>query len=221
MVSTGVGELDQILGSGYPDRSAILVVGPTGIGKEALGYWFTQVGLAETDSCLYVTRLAVSEVLEDLRAFHVNGHGQLEWMASEGSATTCNVNDLAGLSFNIKQTLQKFGNKRARIVTDVLSTLLVINPLETVYRFLSQLLAEVKRYEAVLLATLEEGMHQSNVLAAMEQVFDGVMELRYFEEGLRIVPLLRIRKMRGIMLAPGYFRFSFVNGRMEIGKYVR
>lgn len=64
-------------------------------------------------------------------------------------------------------------------------------------------------------------MHQSNVLAAMEQVFDGVMELRYFEEGLRIVPLLRIRKMRGIILTPGYFRFSFVNGRMEIDKYVR
>ncbi|HVH15935.1 MAG TPA: hypothetical protein VNA15_09490 [Candidatus Angelobacter sp.] len=91
-----------------------------------------------------------------------------------------------------------------------------MNPLETVYRFLTQLLAEVKRYDAVLLATLEEGMHQSNVLAAMEQVFDGVMELRYFEEGLRIFPLLRIRK-----IAPGYFRFSFVNGRMEIGKYGR
>ena len=221
MVSTGVGELDQILGTGYPDRSAILVVGPPGIGKEALGYWFTQVGLAETDFCLYVTRLAVSEVLDDLRAFHMNGQSQPDWMASEGSETTCNVNDLAGLSFNIKQTLQKFGNERARIVTDLLSTLLVINPLETVYRFLTQLLAEVKRYDTVLLATLEEGMHQSNVLAAMEQVFDGVMELRYFEEGLRIVPLLRIRKMRGIMLAPGYFRFSFVNGRIEIGKYVR
>lgn len=221
MVSTGLGELDQILGTGYPDRSAILVVGPPGIGKEALGYRFTQVGLAETDSCLYVTRLAVSEVLDDLRAFHMNGQRQPEWMASEGSKIRCNVNDLAGLSFNIKQTLQKYGDKRARIVTDVLSTLLVINPLETIYRFLTQLLAEVKRYDAVLLATLEEGMHQSNVLAAMEQVFDGVMELRYFEEGLRVVPLLRIRKMRGVMLAPGYFRFSFVNGRMEIGKYVR
>lgn len=188
MVSTGVGEFDQLLGSGYPDRSAILFVGPPGIGKQDLGYWFTQVGLAETDSCLYVTRLAVSEVLDDLPAFHMNGQSQPEWMASEGSKTACNVNDLAGLSFNIKQTLQKYGDKRARIVTDLLSTLLVINPLETIYRFLAQLFAEVKRYDAVLLATLEEGMHQSNVLAAMEQVFDGVMELRYFEEGLRVVP---------------------------------
>ncbi len=214
MVSTGLGELDQILGTGYPDRSAILIVGPPGIGKEALGYWFTRVGLAQTDSCLYVTLLAVSEVLEDLRAFHMDGPSQPEWLASEGSRVTCNVNDLVGLSFSIKQTLQKYGDKRARIVTDVLSTLLVLNPLETIYRFLSQLLAEVKRYNAVLLATLEDGMHQSNVLAAMEQMFDGVMELRYFEEGLRIVPLLRIRKMRGVLLTPGYFRFSFTNGKM-------
>lgn len=96
-----------------------------------------------------------------------------------------------------------------------------MNPLENVYRFLTQLLAEVKRYDTVLLATLEDEMHQTNVLAAMEQVFDGVIELRFFVEGLKIVPLLRIRKMRGIMLTPGYFRFSFVNGKMEIGKYVR
>ena len=221
MVSTGLGELDQLLGGGYPNRSAILVVGPPGVGKEALGYWFTESGLAQTDFCLYVTRLAVSEVLEDLKAFHLGGSSQPEWLASEGSKLRCDVNDLVSLSFGIKQMLHNYGDKRARVVTDVVSTLLVLNPLETIYRFLTQLLAEVKQYNAVLVATLEDGMHQPNVLAAMEQIFDGVMELRYFEEGLRIVPLLRIKKMRGILVPPGYFRFSFANGKMEINKYVR
>jgi KaiC/GvpD/RAD55 family RecA-like ATPase len=221
MVSTGLGQLDLLLGSGYPDRSAILVVGPPGIGKEALGYWFTESGLVETDSCLYVTRQAVSEVLEDIRAFHVDGQGQPEWLASEGSKVKVDVNDLVGLSSNIKQSLQRYGDRRARIVTDVVSTLLVLNPLETIYKFLTQLIAEIKQYNAVLLATLEDGMHQPNVLAAMEQIFDGVMELRYFEEGLKIVPLLRIKKMRGVHVPPAYFKFSFANGKMEINKYVR
>jgi len=59
MVSTGVEGPDHLLKDGYPDRSAVLVNGPPGVGKEALGYWFTQSGLAQGDFCLYVTRLAV------------------------------------------------------------------------------------------------------------------------------------------------------------------
>src|SRR5712692_7291394 len=107
MVSTGLGELDQLLGNGYPDRSAVLVVGPPGIGKEGLGYWFTQSGVLQGDFCLYVTRLAVSEVLEDRRAFRVNGQGQPEWIAGEGSRVKCNVYDLVNLSLGIKEALRR------------------------------------------------------------------------------------------------------------------
>ena len=65
--------LDQILaGEGYPDKSTILVVGPPGIGKEALGYWFTQSGLGGSDFCLYVTRLSVKEVLQDEKGFGID-----------------------------------------------------------------------------------------------------------------------------------------------------
>ncbi len=65
MVSSGVPALDPLLGDGYPDESTVLVLGPSGVGKEALGYWFTQTGLAEGDFCLYVTRLSVKEVIQD------------------------------------------------------------------------------------------------------------------------------------------------------------
>ncbi len=47
--------LDSILGTdGYSDKSTILIVGPPGIGKEALGYWFTQSGLSQNDFYLYL-----------------------------------------------------------------------------------------------------------------------------------------------------------------------
>jgi KaiC/GvpD/RAD55 family RecA-like ATPase len=70
LASSGVPALDQILaGEGYPDKSTVLVVGPPGIGKEALGYWFTQSGLSKDDFCLYVTRLSVKEVLQDEKGF--------------------------------------------------------------------------------------------------------------------------------------------------------
>jgi KaiC len=45
MVSTGVPSLDAVLNDGYPDRSSILVLGQSGLGKQALGYWLTKSGL--------------------------------------------------------------------------------------------------------------------------------------------------------------------------------
>lgn len=222
MASTGLSALDNLLGSdGYPDRSTVLVVGPPGIGKEALGYWFTYSGLMQNDFCLYNTRLSAKEVVQDTKAFNVDFSQRVPfWFSSSGGQLKFDVSDLAGLSFNIKDILNKNSDRRIRAITDVLSSLLMLNPPETVYKFLTQLFADVKQYDSVLLATLEEGMHPPNVLAAMQQLFDGVIELRLYEEGLRVLPLLRIRKMRGIPPQTGYYNFVFSKTGMEVNAYV-
>ena len=212
--------MDPLLGDGYPDKSTILVVGPPGIGKEALGYWFTQSGLSQGDFCLYVTRLSVKEVQQDERGFGVDTQQRVPlWYASEGGQIKYDVNDLAGLSFNIKEVLKQNAGRRVRIVIDAVSSLLMLNQPETVYRLLTQLFADVKQYDAVLIATIEEGMHQPQVLAAMQQLFDGVLEMRLYEEGLRVIPLLRVRKMRGAPPQPGYYNFSFSKVGMEVHAY--
>ena len=223
MVSSGVPALDQILGSdGYPDKSAVLVVGPPGIGKEALGYWFTQTGLVQGDFCLYVTRLSVREVLQDVKGFGIDMQQKVPlWLSSDGGQIRYDVNDLAGLSFKIKEVLKQNAGRRTRIVIDVLSSLLMLNQPETIYKFLDQLLADAKQYDVVLLVTLEEGMHKTEVLAAMQQLFDGVVELRLYEEGLKVIPLLRIRKMRGVPPQPGYYNFAFSKNGMVLSAYVR
>jgi len=223
LVSTGVPTLDDLLGSdGYPDKSAILVVGPPGIGKEALGYWFTHSGLVQGNFCLYVTRLSVKEVLQDEKGFGIDTQQKVPlWCASDGGQIKYDVNDLAGLSYNIKETLKQNAGRRVRIVIDAISSLLMLNQPETIYRFLTQLFADVKQYDAVLLATLEEGMHQPQVLAAMQQLFDGVVEMKLYEEGLKVLPLLRVRKMRGSPPQPGYFNFSLTRKGMEVTAFVR
>jgi circadian clock protein KaiC len=223
LASSGIPPLDQLLGSdGYPDRSSILVVGPPGIGKEALGYRFTQTGLIQNDFCLYNTRLSSREVLQDTKAFNIDFSQRVPfWFSSDGKqGLKFDINDLAGLSFSLKDLLRQNATRRIRIVTDVLSSLLMLNPPDTIYKFLTQLFVDVKQYDSVFLATLEEGMHPPNVLAAMQQLFDGVVELRLYEEGLRVLPLLRIRKMRGVAPQPGYYNFSFTKTGMELTPHV-
>jgi circadian clock protein KaiC len=220
LASSGVAALDPLLGDGYPDRSAVLVIGPPGIGKEALGYWFTQSGLVQGDFCLYVTRLSVREVLQDVKGFGIDMQQRVPlWLASDGGQVKYDVNDLANLSYSIKDILNRNANRRIRVVTDVVSSLLMLNQPETIYKFLTQLLDEVKRHDAVLLATVEEGMHKPEILTAMQQLFDGVVELRLYEEGLRVLPLLRVRKMRGVPPQPGYYSFSFTRTGMEVSTY--
>jgi circadian clock protein KaiC len=220
VVSSGVAALDPLLGDGYPDKSTTLVVGPPGIGKEALGYWFTKSGLDQGDFCLYVTRLSVKEVLQDEKGFGIDTQQKVPlWLASEGGQIKYDLNDLASLSLNVKETVKKNSTRRIRIVIDVLSSLLMLNPPDTIYRYLTQLFADIKQYDATVLATLEEGMHHQEVMTAMQQLFDGVVELRLYEEGLRVLPLLRIRKMRGIPPQPGYFNFSFTRTGMEVSAH--
>jgi len=155
LVSSGVPALDPLLGDGYPDRSTILVVGPPGIGKEALGYWFTHSGLIQGDFCLDVTRLSVKEVIQDQKGFGIDTREKVPlWFASDGGQIRYDVNDLAGLSHNIKEVLRQNSGRRVRIVIDAVSSILMLNQPETVYRYLAQLFADVKQYDAVLLATL-------------------------------------------------------------------
>jgi len=139
LVSSGVAALDPLLGDGYPDKSTILVVGPPGIGKEALGYWFTHSGLIQGDF-LYVTRLSVKEVLQDEKGFGIDTQQKVPlWFASQGGQMKYDVNDLAGHSQNIKETLKQNAGGRVRIVIDAVSSLLMLNQPETIYRFLTQL----------------------------------------------------------------------------------
>ena len=220
LASSGIPALDKLLVDGYPDKSAILVVGPPGIGKEALGYWFTQTGLVQGDFCLYATRLSVREVLQDVKGFGIDMQQKVPfWLSSEGGQIKYNVNDLASFSYNIKEVLKLNSSRRIRVIVDVLSSLLMLNQPDMIYKFLDQLLADVKQYDSVVLATLEEGMHRPEVLAAMQQLFDGVVELRLYEEGLRVLPLLRIRKMRGLPPQPRYYNFSFSRTGMELAAY--
>jgi KaiC/GvpD/RAD55 family RecA-like ATPase len=222
LVSTGIEPLDQILLDGYPDKSAILVTGPPGTGKEALGYWFIHSGLVQGDYCLYVTHRPVSDVLRDMRGFGIKTEPRVpDWIASSGSPNRCDLRDHTSVSFNIKQSVIQNKQRRARIVTDVLSPLLVLNSSESMYAYWSQLIAELKQYDVVVLALADEGMHPAQTLAAMEQLFDGLIEMKLYEEGLTVIPLLKVRKMIGQPPMLGNFRFSFTHTSMEIIPHVK
>ena len=222
MASSGIPALDKLLVDGYPDRSSVLVVGPPGIGKEALGYWFTSIGLSQGDFTIYVTKRSLRDIVRDAAGFGVDYSSRIPFLiARDGGQSKFNINDLAGLSYSIKEVMKSNQGRRIRIAMDVISPLLMLNPSATVYKFLSQLIEDVKQYDAILLASIEESMHDKQVLSAMQELFDGVLEMRFFEEALSPIPLLRVSKMTGSLPQQGYFKFVLTRNGMEISAYAK
>ena len=161
MVSTGVPELDSLLGKGFPDRSAILVKGAVGSGKESLAYRFEMAGLARGDYCLFITHRAVRDILDDAKGSGIDLEpSALVWVASQGSPTKYDPDDLATLSYNLKELLKDSSNNHIIVVVDALSPLLMVYQPETIYKFLRQLLEDAKKHDSVILATFDKGMHK-------------------------------------------------------------
>jgi adenylate cyclase len=200
--------LDEFLSEGLPPKSTLLIVGGAEVGKEALGYRIVSAGLSKGELCVYLTGLSTREVLRGMRAFGitVSDQANLFWISGEGGSLIYNPNDLSGLSFRLKEVLKKNRDRKIRIVTDVLSPLLMLNSKETIYRFLSQLFFEVKQYDAVLVALLEETMHEPEVIAAMKQLFDGFVEVRSTKgrDG-KPIRMVQVKKLPGVSV-PGESR---------------
>lgn len=195
MASCGVPALDELLAGGYPRKSAILVEGQSGNEGDILAYMFIQSGLKHGDFCAYVTRLLPSEVITDARAFDVDfASPGPRWMSPEDGDRIYSPNDLATISFGIKDIMKGQESRLSRVAFDGLSQLLMLHSADSVYRFVSQLLPEMKKRDVVLLATIQTAMHQPQVLSAIELLFDGIIEIGRTGQGELQV---NVKKMRG------------------------
>ncbi len=224
LVSIGLDSLDSLLGKGLPPRSSNLIIGPPGIGKEGIWYRFLDSGSQEGDACLSVSKQATRDLLDDAKGFGVSVLDNVTWLDCSGVQSEISLpgdlGKLTDLSINIKKFAADNQDKNIRVAFDILSPLLLLHPLETIYKFLGGLLAELKNYETVFLATIEEGMHATKDVVVFEQLFDGAIEMKLYEEGMKIIPLLRVKKMRGTPPQPTFFSFKFSpSGGMEINAY--
>ena len=174
LAASGIEGFDRLLGGGFPVPSAVLVEGPLGGGKELLLYSFVRKSGAP-DGCVFITKSGVSEVVRDAGVNGVELADGISWVAGQEGEARIELENLPTLSFSIKEILRKNGGGRIRLAVDVLSSLLMRNDSESVYRFFDQLIAEVKKYQAVLLATIEGDMHPPPVVASIEHLFDGVL----------------------------------------------
>ena len=209
--STGVPELDKMIGGGFPSNCSILIKGPPGTGKTTLCQQFLYKGLKNSEKGFYITSDASPEdvmskmksfswniesfvkqksmMFLDIYSWRVGGAKDNAWKkVVQGSL---NIDDL---NLTLSSVLSKLSNDHdKRGVFDSLSTLLIYVPTEIVIKFIPVLIAKAKKEGVTEVLILEEGVHDDKTVNTLNFLTDGLIETKLEEEK----KFMRIARMRG------------------------
>ena len=223
-ISTGVPGLDDILCGGLTPCRLYLLEGTPGTGKTTLSLQFLLAGVAEGQSCLYVT---LSETAEELRAaaashgWSLDGIDVYELVGESGldpdsEQTILHPSEIE-LGETVKEVIARVDElKPARVIFDSLSELRLLaqNPLRYRRQILTLKHFFAKRACTVLMLddrTSEPGDLQLHSIA------HGVIGLeqapRDFGSERR---RLRVVKMRGIKFRGGFHDLALDTGGIQV-----
>jgi len=185
-------ELDSSIGGGLKEKTNVLVIGPPGNEKVALALRFIESAGESGDGMVYITTdVSPSELEEKSAKIKDMVNKDLlfidcySWTLGQQQSTRNDIvvpgpSALNDLSIGIAQAMQKLfkPEKKLRVVMHSLSTLLLYNNPEVVYRFTQITGARLKNSNATTLFLLEEGMHDEKVVATIKHLVDAVIEVK-------------------------------------------
>lgn len=195
-MKTGVAKLDELMQGGLRENSNVLVYGPPCFEKLAFAWHFAFKGCQEQQPVVYITTDMAPREIEDkagdwgARLFSYTDKGIkfldcYSWTLEQKKTERKDIivpgpSALNDLSLGITQALApsfKPGVK-TRSVLQSISTLLLYNNPEVVYRFMQIMGARLKAAGSTTLMLADEGMHDEKVVATLKHLADEVIEIR-------------------------------------------
>ncbi|AUB60002.1 hypothetical protein BK009_04490 [Methanobacterium subterraneum] len=184
---------------GYPDMGIevppgtnLMLLGDLFSGKDILSKEFIREGLKNGEACIFVS--TSDPILETVEEFSDNDLEYLGMVNCISSRTdlapdfayinqvrfVSSPTELATIMAFINEFLDIFRDKdvkKIRIVFDSVSTLLMYSNLKTLYKFLHVLTNTVKSRNAVLLLTMEEGVHDKIEISSLQRLSQGLITM--------------------------------------------
>ena len=183
--STGVADLDLLMEGGYSNPANMLVLGPSGMEKTALGFHFAAAGLKANDVVIFVTTDATPHsIIEKASSAGIELGEKILFLdcysntlgtrsaEQKGVIYVPGPSALEEFSVAIKEMLDKNAGKRIRVVFNTLSTFLLYNPKESMLKFLQVVGGRLKNAGATTLIIVEEGVHDKQLISTVERSMD-------------------------------------------------
>lgn len=223
-VPTGVSGLDALTEGGFPKKAAIVIQGRIGSEKSMFGTQFIAEALASDNSALVVlNNTSVDEFRNFLSRFDIDAlHYEKErklcyvdcysWRTEpvrdfEEKWPVIRVErDLSSMGVGIQRAAKWLAPtpvKRAYL--ELLSPFLKHFDFDPVYDFTQVLKARLKDEGFTSIFILELGMHDSQVVSSIQEIFDGVIDVKVESEGEEIRRSLVVMHMKDTALRPHYY----------------
>jgi len=229
----GLPVLDEALGGGVPRGYVLLLEEDTGLSSDVLVTFF-MVGGLENDENVFVLNtdysigsikdllksqgIEASQYIENGRLAIMNSFGPDESSTEKAYATIHNVSDVREINNAVRDFSEK--NKepmKFRGIVDSLTTIAMsAESSRSVYAFVRSQVILQKRCGGIVLMTIHNKAHSNRLIAALEHVVDGVIELRkerYYRDWRSI---LQIKKLVGREFSTREYSYVVREGKMVI-----
>ncbi len=228
--TTGVKQLDTLLGGGFRDRDRVLLYGPSFQGKEVLARQSIVANLHEGMPVIVIlTNETVQDLRNNLRAMDP-GYDDYEakgliWFIDAYSRSIgvedsdANVHyvdsavDLNGLSLALNKVQAEIIQEHDHhvLLMDSASTLVLYSNAQATFRFLQVLIGRARQAGAVCLLLLDHGMHSDAEVQMFRHLVDGVLESRDNKDR----PQLKVEGLQ-VSRNPGWIDYKFSDNLFEL-----
>ncbi|MBN1923794.1 MAG: hypothetical protein JW791_03470 [Nanoarchaeota archaeon] len=196
VVPFGIKGFDKII-EGVPPGSCLLLISPPMIETRLFCTEFIFRGLQEDIPALFIEmddspeQLKLKALRYNLPLVNAENKNLLKWIDGYSARARKTLKDtkaikrvsgplaLSDISIAISGAQSLFNNisDTYKLVFDSVSTLLLYNNPETIYRFLQVITAKIKNSDGVALFVLGQGMHDSQVEMTIRHMMDGTIIL--------------------------------------------
>ena len=190
-VSTGIPDLDLILEGGYSNPANVMLIGPTGIEKAVFAYHFAAAADPKKENVYFICGdSSPSEIIKKAENFNINLNkeniyfidcysstlgGREKPQSTDRITVLSSPGALNDLSLTLSEAVSSSSGKKMRVIFQTLSTFVLYNPPNSIRKFLTVIEGRLKGAGATTLYTVEEGVHDKQVLTllerGMEQIF--------------------------------------------------
>lgn len=206
-ISTGLEVLDDVLPSGMPQVSTVLILNDPGSGDESLIAHFVSKQIQERKSTIYVTLDNFPANIRQITQTQV-AKENADWSSLafvDCYSKTVGVEsdephiedpeNLSAISIAISDIMNK--KSISLIVLDSFNTLIRKRGVRSAIEFLRVIVARARQAKCLCLVTMNRKAFHPAMVASAQDVVDGVIELRIEEGAEGIARSLRILKMVG------------------------
>lgn len=229
-MTTGVTQLDTLMGGGLRPKDRVLLYGPSFQGKEVLARQAAAANLKRgVPVVMLLTNATVDDVRGNLRAmdddYDAYEEADLAWYVDAYSRSigmeikdprveaVDSAVDLNGISLALNKVQSRLikDHDEHLLVIDSASTLVLYSNAQATFRFLQVLVGRARQAGAVTLMLLDHGMHSDAEVQMFRHLVDGVLEARDNKDR----PQLRVEGLQ-VARNPGWIDYKFSDSLFEL-----